>query len=527
MENHYDVIIVGGGPAGLSAAIYMARARYRTLVLEKEKFGGQITITDKVVNYPGVSTTSGTELTSNMKKQAAQFGADFKQAEVTAIRAENNDKIIETTDGIYRSYGVIVATGANPRRLGFPGEEEFKGRGVAYCATCDGEFFSGMDVFVIGGGFAACEESVFLTRYARKVIMIVMTDDFTCARSVADEARNNPKIEIHFNTEIKEAGGDELLRYAVFINNRDSSTWEYKASPNETFGIFVFAGYEPDTKILKGIVELDQNGYVITDENMSTSARGICAAGDVCIKNLRQVVTAVSDGAVAATTMEKIVADLRTDEDYRPQMTSDNEYEEMLGDSEKEQLKQVFDLFERDIVLKCYIDDTVQSREVMSMVKGMVELSDHVKLQVSKENRSNPYIEFHASNGDYLGTGFHGVPGGHELNSFVSFMYNYAGPGQKLDNTIIDKVRTINNTVHIDVVVTLSCNQCPELVKTVQRMCLLNRNITSEIFELSLHPEMKEKYKIMSVPCMIITKDNVAQVYFGKKDYDAIIELLQ
>ena len=185
MEQLYDVIVIGGGPAGLTAALYLARARYRVLVVEKEHFGGQITITNEIVNYPGVAKTSGRELTDTMRQQAEGFGAEFLLAEVTAFELDGDVKTVKTGRGEYRCFGVLLATGAHPRMIGFPGEAEFRGRGIAYCATCDGEFFTGKEVFVIGGGFAAAEESVFLTRYAKHVTVLIRGEDFTCAEAVS------------------------------------------------------------------------------------------------------------------------------------------------------------------------------------------------------------------------------------------------------------------------------------------------------------------------------------------------------
>ena len=198
----YDVIVIGGGPAGLTAGLYLARARYRVLVVEKDDFGGQITITDEVVNYPGVARASCRELTATMRRQAADFGAEFKTAEVTGLELDGDVKTAHTTRGDLKAFGILVATGANPRRVGFAGEEEYEGRGVTYLATCDGEFFAGREVLVVGGGFAAAEESVFLTKYASRVTILVREDDFTCDASVADEAKRNPKIEVRYRTEL-------------------------------------------------------------------------------------------------------------------------------------------------------------------------------------------------------------------------------------------------------------------------------------------------------------------------------------
>lgn len=222
MKNLYDVVVIGGGPAGLTAALYLARAKYRVVVVEKERFGGQITITHEVVNYPGVEKTSGAELTENMRRQAQNFGAEFLLAQVESLDMSGDVKIVKTDRGELRSFGVLLATGAHPRTVGFAGEMDFRGRGVAYCATCDGEFFTGKEVFVVGGGFAAAEEAVFLTKYASHVTILIRGKDFSCAQSVADTARNHEKITVLTNTEVLEVLGDSALRA---IRYRNKLTW--------------------------------------------------------------------------------------------------------------------------------------------------------------------------------------------------------------------------------------------------------------------------------------------------------------
>lgn len=293
----YDVVVIGGGPAGLTAALYLARARYRVLVVEKEHFGGQITITSEVVNYPGVERASGAGLTETMRRQAQSFGAEFLLAEVTGLELAGNIKRVQTSRGEKQCFGVLLATGAHPRMVGFRGEEAFRGRGVAYCATCDGEFFTGKDVFVVGGGFAAAEESVFLTKYARHVTILIREADFSCAKATADAARNHEKVTVLTNTVVEEASGDNALRSLRYHNTATGKTTEYRPPQGETFGIFVFAGYEPATELIHDLAQLDEHGYVITDRSQSTTVPGLYAAGDVCVKPLRQVVTAVGDGA--------------------------------------------------------------------------------------------------------------------------------------------------------------------------------------------------------------------------------------
>ncbi len=221
MENLYDVVIIGGGPAGLTAALYLARARYRVVVVEKEHFGGQITITSEVVNYPGVERVSGAELTETMRKQAQSFGAEFLLSEVTKLELEGEIKQVHTGRGVLSCFGVLLATGAHPRMVGFQGEEEFRGHGVAYCATCDGEFFTGKEVFVVGGGFAAAEESVFLTKYAKHVTILIRGEDFSCAQSTADAARANEKITVVTNSRVLgEVSGDSALRALRYQNTK-------------------------------------------------------------------------------------------------------------------------------------------------------------------------------------------------------------------------------------------------------------------------------------------------------------------
>lgn len=308
MAKHYDAIIVGAGPAGLSAAIYLARARYSVLVVERGLPGGQAAITAQVVNYPGVLAVSGMELMDTMRQQAEQFGAEFLMAEVTELDLNQPVKRVMTSEGDYTSLGLVAAMGATPRRIGFPGETEFQGHGISYCATCDGAFFRGKDVFVIGGGHAAAEESVFLTRFARSVHIIMRKGSFSCSEAFARPALEHPQIRVSYHTEVVRVEGDTAIRRAVFRDNRTDETWEYSANPGETFGMFIFAGYVPSSSLLKGKVAMTEEGYVITDERRKTSVDGVYAAGDLCVKELRQVVTAAADGAVAAAALEKYIS---------------------------------------------------------------------------------------------------------------------------------------------------------------------------------------------------------------------------
>ncbi|OUP77817.1 thioredoxin reductase [Erysipelatoclostridium sp. An173] len=536
-NNLYDAIIVGGGPAGLSAAIYLARAKFSVLVIEKEKIGGQITITSEVVNYPGILKTSGKELTEQMYQQARNFGAEFLIANVTKLDLKQPVKVINTDKGEFKAAGIVLATGSHPRKIGFPGEKEFQGRGVAYCATCDGEFFTDKDIFVIGGGFAAAEEAVFLTKYGRKVTIIVREDDFTCAKQVSDQAKQHPKIDIHYNSEIVAVNGTNQLQQATFKNNKTGETWQYQAPDNDTFGVFVFAGYQPATSLFQDQVELNETGNLIVDENQKTSCPGVYGAGDVCVKDLRQVVTAVSDGAKAATSLEKYIPTIVQEHNLKPKKielkndtsTTNNDNSDVdennyfISSQIKAQLKPIFDKLERNLILKCYDDGSKLANEMKGFLEEFVTLSDKLSYTVVSSS-SIAAISFYDQDDNYLNIAYHGIPGGHEFNSFVIAVYNTAGAKQPLQQDILKQIQSIEKPIDIKVIVSLSCTMCPEVVMATQRIAIENKNVEAQMFDLAHFPNLKEQYNIMSVPCMVI---NDKDVYFGKKDISQIVEILK
>ena len=309
----YDVVVVGGGPAGLTAALYLARSNCRVLVLEKRHFGGQIAITQEVVNYPGIMRTGGGTLADTMREQAEAFGAECLLAEAVGFELSGTVKTVRTDRGTFRCFGVLLALGAQPRTVGFRGEEEYKGRGVAYCATCDGRFFTGRELFVVGGGYAAAEESVYLAKFARHVTILIRRDDFSCAPAVAEQAKNHEKITVLTHTVLEEVSGEQGLDYARYRNTVTGEVTEYHSPAGDFFGVFVLAGYAPDTGVVGDLVERDAQGYIVTDASQRTSAEGVYAAGDACIKPLRQLVTAASDGALAAAGLEKYVSSMKKD----------------------------------------------------------------------------------------------------------------------------------------------------------------------------------------------------------------------
>ena len=536
MNNLYDVIVVGGGPAGLTAALYLARAKYRVLVLEKEQFGGQITITHEVVNYPGIAKTSGKALTDTMQRQAESFGAEFCLAEAVGFDLAGNIKTVHTNRGDYRCFGVLLATGAHPRTVGFRGEEEHKGRGVAYCATCDGEFFTGKEVFVVGGGYAAAEESVFLTKFARHVTVLIRKEDFSCAASVADQAKNHEKITVRTNTVLEEVSGENGLDYIRYKNTATGEVTEYKSA--ETFGVFVFAGYAPATEAVKDVVDLNEQGYIITNPAQKTSIDGVYAAGDVCIKPLRQVVTATGDGALAATELEKYVSDMQRKTGLRPelrkreasdtgsQMHSSSSSDEIFTSEMKQQLDAVFSKMERKLLLKLDLDDRPVSGELESFITELVKLSDKLTMEVTTkqaEEGDTPCVKVCLNNGAETGLAFHGVPSGHEFTSFVLGLYNAAGPGQVLDDATKVQIARINKKTDMKLLVTLSCTMCPDLVVAAQRIAAANPNVTAHVYDIRHFEKLKNRYNVMSVPCMVINDD---KVLFGKKNVSQLLSVI-
>ena len=305
----YDLIIIGAGPAGLAAALYAGRSRLRTLIVEKEKDGGQIVITSEIDNYPGgIEHETGPSLIGRMVKQAERFGSEKAYDTITGVELEGEVKVLRGLKADYRSRAVIVATGANPRPIGCPGERELIGKGVSYCATCDAAFFGDFEVYVVGGGDAAVEEAIYLADFARKVTIIHRRDELRAVKWISEKAFAHPKIDFMWNSVVTELRGDGILTSMVVRDVKTGETRVIEADEDDgTFGVFVFIGFVPHSELFVG--KLDMEGpYIKTDEDMRTSIPGVFAAGDVRAKSLRQVVTAASDGAVAATQAERYLS---------------------------------------------------------------------------------------------------------------------------------------------------------------------------------------------------------------------------
>ena len=310
MSNIYDVVVIGAGPAGLSAGLYAARAKMKVLVLEKNRTGGQIVTTEEVANYPGsIPEATGPSLIARMVEQCNEFGAEIVKDSVEDLDLTGDIKKIKTQSGKeIETKTIIIATGASPRKLGCPGEIELTGKGISYCATCDGDFFTDLEVYCIGGGDTALEEAMYLTKFAKKVNIVHRRDEFRAAKSIVEKAKKNEKINFIFNATVEEIKGEGIVESIVLKDTKTNELTEYFADEEDgTFGVFVFVGYIPQTELFKGKVELDERGYFVTDADMRTNVEGVFAAGDVRQKSLRQVVTATADGAIAAVQAEKYI----------------------------------------------------------------------------------------------------------------------------------------------------------------------------------------------------------------------------
>ncbi|MFH1623826.1 MAG: thioredoxin-disulfide reductase [Pseudomonadota bacterium] len=305
----YDVIIVGGGPAGLTAGLYTSRSRLKSLLIEKMVVGGQVATTPWVENYPGFTDgIAGLELVQHMEEQAKRFGLEIATGDIQGVSVgENNLKQVKLSDRELSSMTLIIASGARPHELGVEGEGEFRGKGVSYCATCDGPFFQGLDLAVIGGGNSAVEEGVFLTKYAKKVYIIHRRDKLRADAIAQERAFSNEKIEFVWDTVLHKIEGGQTVN-AVEVRNVKTNA----ISRLGVGGVFLYVGLEPNTEFLKGLMALDDRGFIITDDHMKTSTPGIFAAGDVRVKLLRQIATAVGDGATAAFSAEKYIEDMKS-----------------------------------------------------------------------------------------------------------------------------------------------------------------------------------------------------------------------
>jgi thioredoxin reductase (NADPH) len=307
-NNHYNAIVIGAGPAGLTAGIYLSRARVKTLILNEGTVGGQMVLTHAIANYPGVDSISGYQLSTIMRNQAKKFGCDIKSnIEVETLDLESDVKEVILSDGTrFTSDAVILSPGGRSRTLGVKGEDKLKGKGISYCATCDGDFFTDKEIIVVGGGNSALEEAVSLTKYASKVTIVHQFDHFQAFEFAIEEARNHPKINFMMESTITAFHGVEKLNGVEITDLKTGNTQNHPID-----GVFIFIGYVPNTEFLKNKIELNKWKEIVVDSDMQTSIKGVFAAGDSIVKRYRQVTTAVADGTIAALAASKYIHELQ------------------------------------------------------------------------------------------------------------------------------------------------------------------------------------------------------------------------
>ena len=542
----YDLIIVGAGPAGLSAGLYAGRATLDTLILEGDTVGGQVTTTSVVYNYPAVEKVDGTQLMNQMQKQVTDFGVTIAHDQVEKYQLADEVKLLVGKSGQeYRARSVIIATGAQPRTVGFSGEDEFRGRGVAYCSTCDGELFSGLQIFVIGGGYAAAEEADYLSRFGKHVTVLVRGDHFSCPPLMAARALNNPKVSVKYNTEVKQVTGDDYVTAATLVNNKTGEETVYHVDDGDnTFGIFIYVGTKPATEKLQGLVDLNDQGYIKAAADGATNVPGVYAAGDVIVKNLRQIITAASDGAVAATAAEQYVtaqkqrqgvpihtAPAKTATQPVGQ-TTDLEHQEKVSPHQgnwltaeiDSQLKPIFARLTKPVILEVNTDGSALSQQLLSFTTEFASLDDHLTVK-TKEGQGEllPLLKLLDADGQDTGLHYAGIPTGHELNSLVLGVYNVAGPGQTIDPALADRIKRLP-AAKIRIGVSLTCHFCPDVVAACQRMASLNPGITATMIDLQHFPDLRKSKKIMSVPA---TKINDAPVIFGSQSLEQLVAAVE
>jgi len=307
-NNHYDAIVIGAGPAGLTAGIYLSRAKQKTLIVNEGTVGGQMVLTHEIANYPGVENISGYQLANIMKKQAKTFGCDIKSNEtIQHLELNGETKSVNLSNGIiYTSDIVILTPGGRSRTLGLPNENNFKGKGISYCATCDGDFFTGKEIVVVGGGNSALEEAVSLTKYTTKVAIVHQFDHFQAFEHAVEEAKANPKINFIMESELTSFNGTESIESVDIKSLKTGEVKNYK-----TDGVFIFIGYIPNTEFLKGKIEMNKWGEILVKSDMSTNIEGVYAAGDSTAKRFRQITTAVGDGTIAALAASNYIHELK------------------------------------------------------------------------------------------------------------------------------------------------------------------------------------------------------------------------
>ncbi len=549
-KKYYDAAVVGAGPAGLSAAVYLARAGLDTLVLEREGAGGRMNLTYEIANYPGFDAISGRELAQRMEKQARGLDVTFLYADVTGIEHAEDGFAVITDKGRMHCAGIIIATGAAPRRAEFDGEEKFTGRGVSYCAVCDADFFSRREVFTVGGGLAACEEGLYLSDIAERVHMIVRSDGLSCPDALREKIYARENINVHTDCEIMSVRGEDKPT-AVTVRNR--LTGEQRVfERNDGYGIFVFAGSSPGSAPFKNMAETDEKGYIITDESLATSeGGGIYAAGDVRKKELRQVVSACADGALAAHGVEKYIRaerasrgsvlpdGARSSAEKKTRgiegsgasahncsdavfayasYDSDNAGERTAGGANDGALEKV------GVTLEVHAGDDTESERLKVLIFDICSRSDGVTYREKDAQGEEhlPFVKIIPEGREAVLT-FYGVPSGYEYDSFLSCIGS-AAQYRTLSREHCFFAEKIKKPIVVQVLVTSSCPACPATVEALGQAAAISENIVAQVYDAAFFTDVREHYGISSVPCLTLNGETAA---FGSMDFSALEKTLE
>ena len=532
----YDAIIIGGGPAGLTSGIYGGRAKLNILIIEKDNLGGQISLTEEVINYPGILKITGNKLMENMREQAKNFGVNFIKDKVVKIDFANKIKKVITEQGEYEGYNIIIASGLIHKELNFRGEKEYRGKGISYCSICDGEFFIDKDIFVVGAGFAACEEALYLTRYGKKVYIIAREPEFTCSKTIGDKVFANNKIEVMFNSEILEVSGDNLVRKVKIKNNVNNEIKEYSSIDNENIGVFIFVGQKPETEIYKNQIKLNEDGYIVTDELMRTNIDKVFAVGDIRQKSLRQVVTAVADGAIAINQVEEKNQDseelVEKFEDKKIETIEETKKLNLFSDEMiktlKENLKNISNKVEL-ILVKSGKEE--ENRNTLEFINEFQQITDKVQfniLEADNEVIDKKLLErlpaFFFKKSNDIKIKYSTVPLGQELESFIGAINEIYGGKIEIRENLLNRIKKIDKKINVKIGVSLKCTRCPQTVKVNQIIANNNENISLEIIDVVTHKNFKTKYDIVGVPAMVINDNNL---YFGQMSLEEMIEIIE
>ncbi|WP_300329944.1 FAD-dependent oxidoreductase [Fusobacterium sp.] len=535
MAKIYDAIIIGGGPAGLTSGIYGGRAKLNILIIEKDEIGGQISLTEEVANYPGIFKISGSQLIKNMREQAKNFGVDFIKEKVIKVDLLNKIKKITTEQGEYEGYNIIIASGLIHKELNFTGEREYRGKGISYCSICDGEFFADKDIFVVGAGYAACEEAIFLTRYGKKVHLIAREPEFTCAKTIGDKVFANNKIEVLFNSEVVEVSGDKLARKIKIKNNISGEIKEYSSINNENIGVFIFVGQKPKTEIYKDQIKLDEDGYILTDELMKTNIEKVFAVGDIRKKSLKQVVTAVADGAIAINQVEEVSDENPRIETSQVEEVKIIEEDKKLNLFSEDMIKNIKENLEKlsekteIILVKSSIEE--ENKNILEFINEFKQITDKVQFNILESD--NEVIDkkllerlpaFFLKKDNNIKIKYSIVPLGQELESFIDAIREIYGEKIEVRENLLNRIKKIDKKINVKIGVSLKCTRCSQTVKVNQIIVNNNENISLEIIDVVTHKNFKTKYDIVGVPAMVIDDKNL---YFGQMSLEEMIEIIE